>query len=459
VLALSLGALSACGSYGGNTSPCGGSYGNSTATCGQYTPAPQPEPPVPQEYTNISFDDPLTANINGWFEGNGCSFLSDGYHVTGDVSCFAPTRTPDDADVVVQARQVDGSLQQGYGLVTRASFDSSGHFTGYSFIIDGLGHWAVFKDDSGASGKLIDFTPSTAIHAGLNASNLLEVRMRGPDFYFFANGTLLSHVSNWAFSAGKSGVTGSSNSDVIFSDFQIRAASFAPPQPATPAATATPQGFTVLRDPLTATTHSHGWFTGQFCFFRSDGYHINDGTCGAPTRVPNDATASVQARQISGPMLVGYGLIVRAHQVGNEVTGYYFAIASAGAWTFIRLDAGSSTPLIPFTDSSAIHMGLNEMNTLMVQAQGSHFTLFVNGVQVGEADDATYASGDVALSVPAPIEVVYTNFLLTSPQPISCTSGCASMPPVVYAHPALNVAPVLTIVARLVDNAWHDWTP
>jgi hypothetical protein len=419
---------------------------------------PLPGPNTPPAYTNVIFNDPLNSNANNWYEGSGCSFGSDGFHINADVSCYAPTSTPDDADVIVQTHQISGSLQQGYGLVTRAASDSSGNFMGYSFLIDGVGHWAIFKDVAATTTKLVDFTPSSAIHTGLNASNTLEVRMRGPQFYFLVNGSPVGHVSDTAFGSGHSGLTGSSGAEVVFTNFQIRAAAFTPPA-STPTATATGLGSVVFQDPLTS--NANGWFSGQYCFFGSDGYHINNGICGAPTEVPNDVNVSVQTRQISGSTQEAYGLIVRGTQSSSTITGYYFGIASAGAWTFIKLgtSASTTTSLVGFTANSAIHTGLNATNTLMVHAKGSHFTLFVNGVQVGTSDDTTYASGGVALAAPAPIEVVYTNLLLTAPTTAYVAPSSGRMPSIAFAHPAHNRLPMLAIAASLVVNAWHDWTP
>jgi hypothetical protein len=69
---------------------------------------------------------------------------------------------------------------------------------------------------------------------------------------------------------------------------------------------------------------------------------------------------------------------------------------------------------VPFTANKAIKRGLNATNTLEVKAQGSLFTFFVNGTQVGHATDATIATaGKCGLAGNDGIEVVFTNFSLT----------------------------------------------
>ena len=190
----------------------------------------------------------------------------------------------------------------------------------------------------------------------------------------------------------------------------------APPATATPqpTATATPAPTVLFDDPLTSNVN--GWHNGDSCFFKSDGYHINAGVvCFAPVNTPADADISVQASQISGSLQRGYGLLVRASVSNNSLNDYAFVIDGVGDWAFFK-DAGStSTMLVPFTASSAIHTGINATNTLEVRMQGSHFTFFVNGTQVGQADDSTYAAGATGLAGGSGIEVVYTNFKITVP--------------------------------------------
>ena len=50
------------------------------------------------------------------------------------------------------------------------------------------------------------------------------------------------------------------------------------------------------------------------------------------------------------------------------------------------------------------------MNTVNVFAIGSPFDLFVNGLRVGQADDATLAYGDVWLDTDGTSECVFRNF-------------------------------------------------
>jgi hypothetical protein len=193
------------------------------------TATPQPTAtPAP----TVLFDDPLTSNVNGWFNGNQCSFKSDGYHINANVVCFAPVNTPADADVSVQASQSSGSLQQGYGLVVRASV-SNNILNDYALVIDGAGDWAFFKDAGSTSTMIVPFRANSAIHAGTSATNTLEVRMRGAHFGLFINGMSVGQADDSTFAAGDTGLAGGSGIEVVYTNFKITLPSgtaYRPPQ-------------------------------------------------------------------------------------------------------------------------------------------------------------------------------------------------------------------------------------
>ena len=71
-----------------------------------------------------------------------------------------------------------------------------------------------------------------------------------------------------------------------------------------------------------------------------------------------------------------------------------------GQFFFRRHDPGGGstyTSLIPPRASTAILPG-GLPNTLLVVADGANFKLYINGTFVGEAQDSTYASGQLALA-------------------------------------------------------------
>jgi serine/threonine protein kinase len=163
------------------------------------------------------------------------------------------------------------------------------------------------------------------------------------------------------------------------------------------------------------TSPASEWEPDQNCFFASDGLHAKPNlACQSPVRGLANVDVSVQMRQISGAVTDMNGIEVR--RSGNPASLYEFDIDATGEWLFklcIRsfdnchnLDAGND---------SAIQTGLGAVNTVEVRAVGSHFTLLVNGTQVGQTDDSSLESGDVWLDTGGRSECVFTDFMASRP--------------------------------------------
>jgi hypothetical protein len=175
----------------------------------------------------------------------------------------------------------------------------------------------------------------------------------------------------------------------------------------------TPSGTTSLSytqlftDPLTSNTNS--WANDTHCFFQPDGYHVKGGyLCYAPVGNISNGIVSVDVKQISGPITYFYGIVIRRTSRGNY---YLFEIDSNGKWRFSKVVSSTFADVLPYVPNAAIHRGLNATNRLKVIMQGNNFTFFINGTQVGQATDSTFASGrcgvvdDISSG-----EVVFTNF-------------------------------------------------
>jgi hypothetical protein len=158
-------------------------------------------------------------------------------------------------------------------------------------------------------------------------------------------------------------------------------------------------------------TNHNGWLTNADCVFKADGYHLTRGYLAyAPVADTTNFDTSVQVTQKAGTVLAPYGLVFRRVSLGNY---YVFGIDGNGKWTFYKALQNVGTDIVSFTASPAIKQGLNAQNTLEVKAQGAHFTFYVNGTQVGQADDSSLA-GKGALGVAGhdDIEVIFTAFSL-----------------------------------------------
>jgi hypothetical protein len=150
-----------------------------------------------------------------------------------------------------------------------------------------------------------------------------------------------------------------------------------------------------------------GWVNDSHCLSKSDGYHITGAyLCYAPVTQQGNVDISVTAKQLSGPVSLLYGIVFRASGKGNY---YLFAIDANGKWAFAKLHNNTTSYLIQPTASAAIKGTLNQTNVLEIRAVGSHFSLFINGVEVGQTSDSAYSQGLIGLTSEGGVEIVYSN--------------------------------------------------
>jgi serine/threonine protein kinase len=157
-------------------------------------------------------------------------------------------------------------------------------------------------------------------------------------------------------------------------------------------------------DALTAGNINDSTWTndGTYCFFAADGYHVhlpptappaNDQSCIETDRSFRDATITVDMVLHNG---YSGGLLIR-HQSAQfpNLLGYFFEVGIGGNYEIHRINAGSFKTLQDWTNASAIHGGLNSLNTLQVIARGSDFLFYVNGVYLTHVQDTVYGVGSI----------------------------------------------------------------
>lgn len=232
--------------------------------------------------------------------------------------------------------------------------------------------------------------------AGANATNTAQA----------ANATQQANAT--ATQQGQTGATKATATAVAKASQQAHAAATATAQAKGAQATATAavvvtatSGTPTLADPLSSNTNGR-WTANATCTFKSESYHVlvqQAGflqLCGAAkandtTLTVNNATIEVDVSLLSG---TDAGLVFR--QSGEQF--YDFEINNQGQFFFRRHDAGAGSNyvfLMKDTRSRAIKTG-GQKNTLVVIANGNDFKLYINGVFVGEKQDSTYSSGQVA---------------------------------------------------------------
>jgi hypothetical protein len=169
----------------------------------------------------IIYHDMLTTagSSTGWSLDPTCAFKSDGLHVIGLFTCFAPPDALADGTVSVTVKPVSGATNKMSGIVFRRM--STGNY--YITQIDGLGHWSLDKVVNGAHTSLAALQSNPAIRAGTGASNTLTVQMLGGRFTIAANGTPLGSATDATFASGLIGLAGNGDGDVVFTNLTITA--------------------------------------------------------------------------------------------------------------------------------------------------------------------------------------------------------------------------------------------
>ncbi len=133
-----------------------------------------------------------------------------------------------------------------------------------------------------------------------------------------------------------------------------------------------------------------------------------------------DFVLEVDATQLGGPDDNSYGIIFRME---NPSAYYRFDISGDGHYLVIRRDKEGGGQWVTITGdwlpSEAIHKGAST-NKIKIVAQGSHFTFYVNGQQVAEADDDTYRSGAIGLNAgsfhESGVKIGFDNLTIKKPE-------------------------------------------
>jgi serine/threonine-protein kinase len=108
----------------------------------------------------------------------------------------------------------------------------------------------------------------------------------------------------------------------------------------------------------------------------------------------SDLYLAVDAHLVDGVSDAQYGLVFRR----GESKDYYLVLVSDnGYYEFVQVSDGDWTTVVDWSESAAIRSG--EVNRLEIVAQGSRFTLYINGEHVEAFSDDLLTSGKPALVV------------------------------------------------------------
>ena len=180
-------------------------------------------------------------------------------------------------------------------------------------------------------------------------------------------------------------------------------------------ATATVNETVIYHDSLTDTPD--GWANDKQCVPKADGYHVSGQIiCLAPDSASaNDEDITVTVTAVKTGSDTSYGIVFRHASQGNF---YTFEITPDGQWGVFKTVNRHSTAVSDFKSDATIRTGAGASNTLRVLVVGSHFVCYVNGQQVGVADDSTFSTGAVGLVNADSVtttDVAFTDFSVAKP--------------------------------------------
>ena len=160
------------------------------------------------------------------------SYSYDGgeYHMTSKAGMFVVVYAPSDeystenATVKVTAHSVNGDVPaSGFGLMVHCAVSKTKQLEDYALLIypSDEAEYEIIKHKNGVQSSVVTKTESSAIRSG-SAPNLLEVRIRGTELSFYANGQFLTKINDTEnYKHGRTGFYTSDVYEVAFDDLSI----------------------------------------------------------------------------------------------------------------------------------------------------------------------------------------------------------------------------------------------
>ena len=152
------------------------------------------------------------------------------YHMVSKPGTFVVMYAPSDdystenATVKVTARSVDGDVPaSGFGLLVHCAQSKAKQLEDYGLLIypGDEAEYEIIKHKEGKQSPVVTKTKSSAIHSG-STPNVLEVRIRGTELSFYANGQFLTRITDTEnFKHGRAGLYTSDLHEVVFDDLSI----------------------------------------------------------------------------------------------------------------------------------------------------------------------------------------------------------------------------------------------
>jgi hypothetical protein len=152
------------------------------------------------------------------------------YHMVSKEKTFVVMYAPTDeyntenATVSVTARTLDDNVpSSGFGLMVHCSKSKTGQLEDYALLIypSEEPQYEIIMHKAGNQSALVTKTKSSAIKSG-NSPNKLEIRIKGSELSFYANGQFLTRITDTEnYRRGKAGLYTSDIHEVVFDDLSI----------------------------------------------------------------------------------------------------------------------------------------------------------------------------------------------------------------------------------------------
>jgi len=152
------------------------------------------------------------------------------YHMASKPQTYIVMYAPSDvystenATVKVTARSVDGSVPSaGFGLLVHGGHSKAKRIEDYALLIypSDQPEYEIIMHKDGTQSSLVTRTPSSAIKPG-SSPNQLEVRIKGAELSFYANGQFLTKITDSEnYRRGVAGFYTSDATEVAFDNLEI----------------------------------------------------------------------------------------------------------------------------------------------------------------------------------------------------------------------------------------------
>lgn len=303
----------------------------------------------------------------------------------------------------IKATKVSGPDKWGYGLIFRVQDVDNG----YEFAVSGLGDYYVGKVENGTYQDILKWTVNDAINKG-NATNVLQITAKGNTLSFYANGTLLTTITDSTFSSGRVGTLAYAQVLTEFDDLKVEGAASTPPSSYTPISTNTTKSSyddfsSANLFPDNSQVCSSRYEKGEYVF-----RYTEKGSCYVWILDNySDFTVSVKAKKVKGKDLQGYGVVFRLDEQDNSY--YDFIVSGNGDYSIGKFIKGEFQELAPWTIHSSVKKG-NAVNFISVEAKGDMLNFSVNGVLVKTVYDSSLKTGKIGIKSFNEVETAFDDF-------------------------------------------------